>query len=77
MMDWLVEVTNTFKCRERTYYLAVKLFDDFLASHSVSLENKDVHGIGITCLFLASKYEDVYSLSSEVISEKISHGAFS
>ncbi len=77
MLDWLVEVTTAFKCRDRTYYLAVGLFDEFLNRFPNKLENKDVHGIGITCLYLASKYEDVQPLSSEVISEKISHGAFS
>ncbi len=30
MLDWLVEVTTAFKCRERTYFLASKLFDDYL-----------------------------------------------
>jgi len=30
MLDWLIEVTTAFKCRERTYFLAAKLFDDYL-----------------------------------------------
>jgi hypothetical protein len=77
MLDWLVEVTTAFKCRERTYYLAAGLFDEFLKNFHEELENKDVHGIGIASLYLASKYEDVHPLSSEVISDKISHGAFS
>jgi hypothetical protein len=59
MLDWLVEVTTAFKCRDRTYYLAVGLFDEFLNRFPDKLENKDVHGIGITSLYLASKYEDV------------------
>ena len=36
-----------------------------------------MHGVGIASLYLASKYEDIHPLSSEVISEKIAHGAFS
>jgi len=28
-------------------------------------------------MYLASKYEDIYPLHSKVVSEKISHGAFS
>jgi hypothetical protein len=27
MLDWLVEVTTVFGCNERTYFLAVTLFD--------------------------------------------------
>lgn len=59
MLDWLVEVTTAFRCRDRTYYLAAGLFDQFLHIFPDKLENKDVHGIGITSLYLASKYEDV------------------
>lgn len=76
MLDWLVEVTTAFKCRDRTYFLAASLFDEFLKQFPDKLENKDVHGIGIASLYLASKYEDVHPLGSEVISDKISHGAF-
>jgi hypothetical protein len=83
MLDWLVEVTTAFKCRERTYFLACKLFDDYLvlcanSSPQLSqLDNKDVHGIGLTVLYLASKYEDIRPIHSQVISVKISHSAYS
>jgi len=77
MLDWLVEVTTALKCRDRTYYLAASLFDEYQKHFLDILENKDVHGIGITCLYLASKYEDFPSLSSKVISNKIAHGAIS
>lgn len=77
MLDWLVEVTSAFKCRERTYFLCAGLFDNFLSKFPEKLENKDVHGIGITCLYLGSKYEDVFPLTSDVISDKVTHGAFS
>jgi cyclin B/cyclin A len=77
MLDWLVEVTTAFKCRERTYFLCASLFDHFLHKFPVKLENKDVYGIGVTCLFLGSKYEDVFPLTSDVISDKVAHGVFS
>ena len=76
MLDWLVEVTSAFGCQERTYFLATSMFDNYLRA-SKDLENKDVHLIGITSLFLASKYEDLRPLSAELISDKISHSAFS
>lgn len=41
------------------------------------MENSDVHQIGVGAMYLASKYEDIYPLHSKVVSEKISHGAFS
>lgn len=72
MLDWLVEVTTAFGCNERTYYLASALFDNFLKK-TANLENRDVHLIGITSLYLASKYEDLKPMSSEMIADKISH----
>jgi len=30
MLDWMVEVTTSFKCSDRTYFLAVRLFDEYL-----------------------------------------------
>ena len=78
MIDWMVEVTTSFKCTTRTYYLAVAIFDAYLTKMQGKkvLENSDVHQIGVGCMYLASKYEDIYPLHSKVVSEKISHGAF-
>jgi len=78
MVDWMVEVTTSFKCTIRTYFLAVAIFDNFIRSMQGTkvLENSDVHLIGVGTMYLASKYEDIYPLHSKVVSEKISHGAF-
>ena len=43
----------------------------------VVLTNKDVHCIGVTAMYLASKYEDIYPLHSKIVSEKIAHKAIS
>lgn len=75
MLDWLVEVTFAFKCKERTYFLVAAIFDAYLRS-TKGLADKDVHLIGITCLFLGSKYEDLKPLNARVISNKISHQTY-
>ena len=36
-----------------------------------------MHAVGVAAMYLASKYEDIYPLHSRVVSEKISHNAFS
>lgn len=41
------------------------------------IENGQVHLVGVGSMYLASKYEDIYPLHSKVVSEKISHSAFS
>ena len=32
MVDWMVEVTTSFKCTTRTYFLAVAIFDNYIRS---------------------------------------------
>jgi hypothetical protein len=39
------------------------------------LKNSDIHAIGVTAMYLASKYEDVYPFNSHIAFEKISHKA--
>lgn len=41
------------------------------------MENSEIHGVGVTAMYLASKFEDIYPLHSRVVAEKISHNAFS
>lgn len=77
MLDWLVEVSSAYKCAPRVYHLAACLFDLYLERTHLQLENKDVHLIGISALFIASKYEDDKPISSRVMSSKISHQAYS
>ena len=78
MTDWMVEVCTSFKCASRTYFLAVQMFDKYLLRARESgqvLTNKDVHYLGVTAMYLASKYEDIFPLHSKIVSEKIAHKA--
>lgn len=80
MTDWMVEVCTSFKCAKRTYFLAVVIFDKWFVmkrQQGIVLTNKDVHCIGVTAMYLASKYEDIYPLHSKIVSEKIAHKAIS
>ena len=36
-------------------------------------EVQDLHLTGVTCMFLATKYEEIYPLKLSVIHEKIAH----
>lgn len=78
MVDWMIEVCTSFKCYERTWFLAVAIFDKYLTlcKGRKVLRNSDVHHIGISSMYLASKYEDVIPLNSFTAYEKISHKSF-
>jgi len=41
MTDWMIEVCTSFRCAERTYFLAVALFDKFMrkVSGKIILQN--------------------------------------
>lgn len=65
MVDWMVEVMTAFKCADSTFFLAISIMDRYFAALSregTQLKLQELHVTGITCMFLASKYEDIYPL---------------
>lgn len=77
MVDWMIEVCTSFSCTDRTWFLSVAFFDKYIYLNKGKkiLRNSDVHQIGITSMYLATKYEDVYPFSSFIAYERISHKA--
>jgi hypothetical protein len=73
MTDWMIEVLTNFKCDDQTYFLAVNLQDRYLKHVQAKKEVNDLHLIGVTCMFIASKYEDIYPLKMKTIHDKIAH----
>jgi hypothetical protein len=77
MADWMIEVTTSFKCQPRTYFLALTIFDRYLIAMSQNghfLANKDVHRVGVISMYIASKFDDLVPLHAKIVSEKIAHG---
>ena len=60
LVDWLVEVHWKFKLYPETLFLAVNLLDRFL-SVKPNIARSQLQLIGVTCLLLAAKYEDIYA----------------
>jgi hypothetical protein len=73
MTDWMIEVLTNFKCDDQTYFIAVNLQDRYLKNAEKTLEVSDLHVLGVTCMFVASKFEDIYPLKMKTIYEKIAH----
>lgn len=59
MVDWMIEVLTNFKCDDQTFFLASSLLDRFLKNSPRVLEIGELHLIGVTSMFVASKYEDI------------------
>ena len=57
LVDWLIEVHTKFRLLPETLFLAVHIVDRFLTLRVCSLPKLQL--VGITALFIASKYEEV------------------
>jgi hypothetical protein len=59
LVDWLIEVHTRFRLLPETLFLAVNIIDRFLSTKVVPLDKLQL--VGVTAMFIASKYEEVLS----------------
>ncbi|GAB0095219.1 Cyclin [Sergentomyia squamirostris] len=59
LLDWLIEVCDVHKLKRETYYLAMDFIDRYL-SRSTAVHKGRLQLIGVTCLFVAAKIEEIY-----------------
>ncbi|KAK4297342.1 hypothetical protein Pmani_030222 [Petrolisthes manimaculis] len=59
LLDWLTEVCEVFKFHRETYYLATDYIDRYLTV-TENVPKQQLQLIGITCLFIAAKIEEIY-----------------
>ncbi|KAJ9157772.1 G2/mitotic-specific cyclin-B [Pleurostoma richardsiae] len=59
LIDWLIEVHTRFHLLPETLFLAVNVIDRFLSEKVVQLDRLQL--VGVTAMFIASKYEEVLS----------------
>ncbi|KAG9459372.1 hypothetical protein H6P81_003880 [Aristolochia fimbriata] len=57
LIDWLVEVSEEYKLVPDTLYLTVYIIDRFLSKNYI--ERQKLQLLGITCMLIASKYEEI------------------
>ena len=61
LTDWLVQVHVRFRLMPETLFLCINIIDRFLSVRVVSLAKLQL--VGITCLFITAKVEEIESLS--------------
>ena len=81
MVDWMFEVLSKLRgpqnFNQYTFFRAVLIMDLFFKHHKgKTLDNEIVHITGLTCMYLASKYEDIYPLSLTSFTAEAAGGAF-
>ena len=58
LFDWLSEVNDKYRLRSATLHLAYRLIDKNLSVRAV--DRKKLQLVGVTCLWLAAKFEEIY-----------------
>lgn len=59
LLDWLMEVSEVYKLHRETFHLAQDYFDRFMSTQ-INVNKSTLQLIGITCLFIAAKVEEMY-----------------
>lgn len=59
LIDWLVDVHFKYDLHPQTLHIAVHLIDRHLEK-ALSLPRQKLQLVGVTALFIASKYEEIY-----------------
>ncbi len=75
MIDWMIEVLINYKCDEFTFFYAINIMDRYFKAieSEKCLNPSDLHLIGVTAMFMSSKYQDIYPLRLRTVYEKIGH----
>jgi hypothetical protein len=73
MIDWMIEVMSNYKCDENGFFIAVHLMDKYFKLNKEQMQPHELHLVGVTCLFIASKYQDIYPIRLKIVHERIAH----
>lgn len=57
IVNWLVDLQETFELNHETLYLAVKLFDLFLSQSAVPVKRNNLQLLASTAMFVACKFD--------------------
>lgn len=61
LIDWLIQVHQRFSLLQETLYLTVAILDRFLQDRLLAVKRKKLQLVGVTCMWIASKYEEMYA----------------
>ncbi|NXW94573.1 CCNB1 protein, partial [Alopecoenas beccarii] len=63
LIDWLVRVQIKFELHDETLYMTLAIIDRFIQDNAVT--KRTLQLVGVTAMFIASKYEEVCSPTPE------------
>jgi hypothetical protein len=60
LLDWVVELCHAYRLHRETFHLSVEYMDRYLSLTPTELRMDRLQLLGMTCLFLAAKVEEIY-----------------
>lgn len=72
-VDWMIEVLSSFSCTTHTFFVAVDIMDKFFEKSDQVKSTKDIHLIGVTCMLIASKLEEIIPFKVRTVVQKMTH----
>lgn len=77
MVDWMIEVFSVNKSEPGTFELAVHIMDSYILNTNKILKDEDIHLIGLTSIYIASKMEEKIPMRLIHIVNNLGKGVFS
>ena len=72
MIEWMRDVLWVFQSPDETFFQAVTIMDLYFAK-SKPLAQKELHEIGVACMFISSKFSELEPLTIDLMIKKASH----
>ena len=76
MIDWMIEVCSIINFMDETFFLSVNVLDIFLQKTKKVYSNTDIHLIGMTSIFISSKFQEIYPQSLKIFAHRVGHDMF-
>jgi hypothetical protein len=73
MLDWMIEVTSSYKFTAKTYFASVYLMDRYFRAEEARLPITRLHIVGVVSMLVATKMDEVFPLKVKTVYEKIVH----
>ncbi|CAK57925.1 unnamed protein product (macronuclear) [Paramecium tetraurelia] len=79
MVNWMVEVLSNYNetTSDITFFRSVSIMDHYLQKSIFKFSDSNLHLIGITSMFIATKLEDIYHIPLKDFVTRVSHNQYS
>lgn len=77
MVNWMMEIFASYNSEPLTFFLSVEIMDNYLQKTKKTINENELHLLGMVAIYMSSKMEDIIPLHMIHIKTKIGHDKFS